>query len=126
MTVIAAAAVGGLVYVASESETSNPEALRPPEVEAVTPAGGDLDLRQVTISADLAPGFTGYLELDGVEIPADDLQIVDALNQIILKPGSDSDYAELSPGSHCASVVYRPIAQPEERPRSYQWCFSLH
>lgn len=126
MTLIAAAAVGGLVYVASESETSNPESLRPAEVETVTPEGGNLDLRQVTVSADLAPGYTGYLQIDGVEVPEDDLQRVPALNQIILRPGPDSDYAEFRPGSHCATVVYRRIGQPEEQPRSYRWCFALH
>lgn len=126
MTLIAAAAVGGLVFVAAESDTGPPNPVRPAEVEYVTPEGGNLDLRQVTIAADLAPGYTGYLELDGVEVPEDDLQRVAALNQIILKPGPDSDYAELRPGSHCATVVYRRIAQPDERARSYRWCFILH
>ncbi|MDQ4133591.1 MAG: hypothetical protein M3179_10395 [Actinomycetota bacterium] len=126
MTVIAAAAVGGLVYVASESETGGTGSVRPAEVETVTPEGGNLDLRQVTIAADLAPGYTGYLEIDGVEVPEDDLQRVAALNQIILRPGPDSDYVELDPGSHCATVVYRRIGQPQEQPRSYRWCFVLH
>jgi hypothetical protein len=126
MTLIAAVAVGGLVYVASESETSNPDLLLPDEVESVSPQGGNLDLRQVTISADLAPGYTGYLLFDSAEVPEDDLQRVDALNSVTLKPGPDSDYAELRPGPHCASVVYRPIDKPDDRPRSYQWCFTLH
>ena len=126
MTIIAAVAVGGLVYVASESETGRTGPNRPAEVETVTPEGGNLDLRQVTIAADLAPGYTGYLELDGVEVPDDDLQRVPELNQIILKPKPESDYAELGPGSHCATVVYRRIGQPQDQPRSYRWCFVLH
>ncbi len=126
ITIVAAAAVGGLVYVASESETEPTGPVRPAEVEMVTPAGGNLDLRQVTISADLAPGYTGYLELDGVEVPGDDLQRGDALNQIILKPQPGSDYAELEPGSHCATVIYRRIGVVDDQPRSYRWCFVLH
>ncbi len=125
ITLVAAAAIGGLVYVGSESETQ-PGPVRPAEVEMVTPEGGNLDLRQVTIAADLAPGYTGYLELDGVEVPGDDLQRVDALNQIILKPQPESDYAELDPGSHCATVVYRRIGVVDDQPRSYRWCFVLH
>jgi hypothetical protein len=98
----------------------------PAAVEGVSPQGGDLDLRQATIAADLAPGYTGYLMFDGVEIPGDDLQHVDALNQVILKPTSVSDYRQLPPGSHCATVVYRKIADPPDVSDSYRWCFSLH
>ena len=125
MTVIAAVAVGGLVFAFS-ADTQRPGPLRPAEVEAVTPEGGDLDLRQVTIAADLAAGYSGYLELDGVEVPDDDLQRVEALNQVILRPQPESEYRELSPGPHCATVVYRKTGQPRDQSRSYRWCFSLH
>ncbi|MEA2933152.1 MAG: hypothetical protein QOI56_1937, partial [Actinomycetota bacterium] len=31
------------------------------------------------------------------------------------------------PGSHCATVVYTPIGQPEgSASNTYQWCFKLH
>ncbi|MEA2844691.1 MAG: hypothetical protein QOJ69_2362 [Actinomycetota bacterium] len=126
MTLIAAVAVGGLVYAFSGPTQSDAPGPPPAGVESVTPAGGDLDLRQVTIAADLAPGYTGYLLLDGVEVPRDDLQIVDALNTITLKPLPDSDYEVLEPSRHCATVVYRRIGEPESDSSSYQWCFSLH
>jgi len=125
MAVAVAAAIGGLVYVATAPQSTDIAKL-PSAVEAVSPQGGDLDLRQATIAADLAPGLTGYLLFDGVEIPDDDLQHVDALNQVILKPGVDSDYRQLSPGSHCATVVYRKFGEPLEASDSYRWCFTLH
>ena len=126
MTLIAAAAVGGLVYAFSGPTQQDAPGPPPAGVESVTPAGGDLDLRQVTISADLAPGYTGYLLMDGVEVPRDDLQIVEALNTVTLTPLPDSDYEVLEPGRHCATVVYRRIGQAEGDSSSYQWCFSLH
>jgi hypothetical protein len=126
MGILAAIAVGGLVYTASAPTHKSGSQLRPPAVESVSPPGGDLDLRQITLAADLAPGYTGYLTLDGVEIPADDLQIVDALNTITLKPQPGSDYEQLRPGPHCASVVYWPIGQTRDDGQSYTWCFSLH
>ena len=125
LSLIVAAAVAGLVYVFT-SPTGSEEPAKPSAVESVTPRGGDLDLRQVTIAADLAPGYTGYLMMDGVEVPEDDLQHVDALNQVILRPSEGSQYRELRPGRHCAAVVYRLIGEPREQSSSYRWCFSLH
>ena len=125
MTLILAVAVGGFVFVFSEPKQELiPD--RPPEVEAVYPDGGNLDLRQVTIVADLAPGYTGYLLLDGVEVPRDDVQFVDALNTLTLRPQPGSDYEVLRPGPHCATAVYRRIGEPESESSNYRWCFRLH
>jgi hypothetical protein len=125
MTLIAAVAVGGFVFVFSQPEQELiPD--RPPAVEAVYPAGGNLDLRQATIVADLAPGYTGYLLFDGVEVPLDDIQFVDALNTVTLKPQPGSDYETLEPGPHCVTVVYRRIGEPVGESDSYRWCFRLH
>ncbi len=124
MTLIAAVAVAGFVWAFSEPK-QDPLGPLPPAVERVSPPGGDLDLRQTTIAADLAPGFTGYLLFDGVEVARDDLVIVPALNSITLMPQPGSDYEEIQPGSHCATVVYNQIGQTEEAGR-FQWCFKLH
>lgn len=124
MTLVAAAAVGGFVWVALAPTGDEPPP-RPEAVEAVFPEGGDLDLRQTAIYADLAPGYTGYLLLDGVEVPADDIQFMDGINTVTLKPTAYSDYAELEPGRHCVTVVYRRIGTNSDGGQ-YQWCFRLH
>ncbi len=121
---LAAIAIGGIVYTFSGPDPEVPG--RPAAVEAVSPQGGNLDLRQVTIFADLAPGYTGYLTMDGFEIARDDLQYVDALNSITLRPQPDSDWRQLQPGSHCAAVVYWPLGQTRDSGSTYTWCFSLH
>ncbi len=126
MGILGSLAAGGIVFAFSAPTRQSTDANRPAAVESVSPAGGNLDLRQVTIAADLAPGLTGYLTFDGVEIPADDLVFVPALNSITLTPQPDSDYRELSPGPHCAGVVYWPIGQPPQSGDSYTWCFRLH
>ena len=127
MGLIAALAIGGLVYSFSGPTQTSTTSERPAAVESVTPAGGDLDLRQTTISADLAPGYTGYLTWDGIEIPEDDLQRVDALNTVTLRPGPDSDYRVLQPGPHCAGVVYWQVGRSrDEDSSSFRWCFRLH
>ncbi|MGH9189031.1 MAG: hypothetical protein ACRD0Q_03220 [Acidimicrobiales bacterium] len=124
MSLIGAAALGGFIFVFTAPKPTNRQ--RPPAIESVFPEGGNLDLRQVSIYADLVPGYTGYLLLDGKEVPRDDLRIVDALNTVTLKPQADSDYAQLQPGPHCATIVYRRIGEPESASSSYGWCFSLH
>jgi len=126
MGILGALAAGGIVYAFSAPTRQTDAIARPAAVESVTPGGGNLDLRQVTISADLAPGLTGYLTFDGIEVPGDDLVFVPALNSITLTPQPESDYAELSPGPHCAAVVYWPIGQDRASANSYTWCFRLH
>lgn len=125
MTLIAAVALGGFVFVFTSPKQDDIGKL-PAAVESVSPPGGDLDLRQITIAADLKPGYTGYLMLDGVELPLDELVIVDALNSITFRPPPDSDYYQLEPGPHCATVVYRTFTQTQAESSQYRWCFSLH
>lgn len=125
MTLIAAAGVGGLVFAFSGPSGDDAQK-KPVGVEGVSPEGGDLDLRQATIVADLAPGYTGYLAIDGNEVPEDDVQIVDALNTVTLKPLPGSDFGTIQPGNHCATVFYRRIGDPREDSASYRWCFRLH
>ncbi|MDP1805297.1 MAG: hypothetical protein Q8K72_09040, partial [Acidimicrobiales bacterium] len=85
MTAIAAVAVGGIVFAFSgPTLTSNDNF--PPAIESVFPVSGTLELRQAQIVANLAPGYTGYLAIDGREVPEDDVQFVDALNTLTLKP----------------------------------------
>jgi hypothetical protein len=92
----------------------------------VFPVGGNLELRQVSIVADLAPGYTGYLSIDGNEVPEDDVQFVDALNSLTLRPQPGSDFETLDEGSHCATVFYRRIGQPRASSAAFRWCFRLH
>ena len=125
MGLVAIAAVGGIVYTFS-GPTPTSQSARPAAVEGVTPASGNLDLRQAMISADLAPGYTGYLTIDGVEVAEDDLQRVDALNTVTLRPQPDSIYRELEPRAYCAGVVYWRIGQSRENASTYRWCFRLH
>ena len=98
----------------------------PAAVEGVTPRPGDLELRQDKISADLAPGYTGVLVLDGVEVPEEDTYRVEALNSLELRPQPGSDFNHIAPGPHRVRLLYWRIGEPPDRARSYTWTFSLH
>ena len=125
MTLIAAVAVGGIVFAFS-GPTQDDGVTKPAAIESVFPVAGNLELRQVRISADLAPGYTGYLAIDGNEVPEDDVQFVDALNSLTLRPQPGSDFERLAEGSHCATVFYRRIGQPRASSAAFNWCFRLH
>jgi hypothetical protein len=124
ISVVAAVAVAGIWWAFQAADTKEP--VRRAGIETVSPTPGDLDLRQVELSADLAAGYTGMLFLDGAEIPGDDIQRVDATNKISLRPQADSPYRQLSPGRHCAAVEYWPITQGRGLANQYRWCFNLH
>ena len=124
MTLIAAVAVGGFIFAFSAPK-QDPAPNKPAAIESVFPPSGNLELRQVAIVADLAPGYTGYLAIDGAEVPEDQTQFVDALNTVTLKPSPGSDFGTFQPGPHCATVFYRLIGQPRDTSASYRWCFRL-
>lgn len=125
MSLVAAVAIGGFVYVGLAPSGDRLPSV-PSAIESVFPQGGNLELRQTAIYADLAPGYTGNLRIDGEEVVDDDLQIVDAINTVALKPQPDSRWAEIPPGRHCASIEYREIGRPRSQSNSYTWCFNLH
>jgi hypothetical protein len=124
MTLVAAVAVGCLIFAFSAPKQGG-LTNTPPAIESVFPVPGNLELRQVAVVADLAPGYTGYLAIDGVEVPEDQTQFVDALNTVTLKPSPGSDFGTFQPGPHCATVFYRHIGDPREDSASYRWCFQL-
>ena len=125
ISIVAAFAVALLWWGFQSADTSQPK-IHSAAIESVSPTPGDLDLRQVELSADLAPGYTGILYLDGAEIPGDDIQTVAATNRISLRPVADSPYRQLSPGRHCATVEYWPITTGRGQANQYRWCFNLH
>lgn len=115
-------AIGGFVWVFT-GPTDTGQGELPAAVESVFPSGGNLELRQTTIIADLASGYLGYLMLDGIELPPDQVRLVEGLNRLEFtpEPGGDIDLR----GRHCAAVVYWTVTQTRDDGRAYRWCFNL-
>jgi hypothetical protein len=124
ISVVVAVALVGLAIGFSSAQ--RPEERVQPGVERIYPLPGDLDLRQVKIGAILRPGYEGALVLDGAEIPESDLYREPSLYQIELRPEPDSIFADLSPGRHCASIVFWPASVGRQAASTQQWCFNLH
>jgi hypothetical protein len=99
----------------------------PIAIERVIPLPGTLIAAQEEIGADLDDTYTGVLLVDDVELPLDQLRIVDALGQVFYRPGEGKDLERLTEGNHSATVVFWPQEKTrEEAARSYTWQFKVN
>lgn len=94
-------------------------------VERLIPASGDEVIRQAELGIDLAPGYEGTLEVNGVEIPDDELRLVPAQNEVFFTPGEGKVVEELRAGPNCATaVVWRSaIGRDAATDQTFSWCF---
>ena len=72
---------------------------------------------------DLAVGYTATLDINGVEIPAEEITETAALNQIRFQPGQGKRLENLFPDQNCARVTYWLIAQGPASSQTFTWCF---
>ncbi len=87
-------------------------------VEALIPGRNAETLSQSEIGIDLADGWTGDLALNGV--PIDDVQRVDALNQLLYRPPDGLDS-----GRNCVTATIWRSSESPESGRAVEWCFEV-
>lgn len=87
-------------------------------VEALIPGRNAETLSQTEIGIDLADGWTGDLALNGV--PIDDVQRVDALNQLLYRPPGGLDS-----GRNCVTATIWQSSESPESGRDVEWCFEV-
>ena len=121
---VAIVGAGALVVGGFLAADSGEEGL-PAAVEGITPADGALVSPQGDVGADLADDHTGVLIVDGVEIPSEQLTLVEPLGQVFFSPGPGKNLSSFSAGTHRVSVVYWPKAQTREDGSSYSWQFRV-
>ena len=118
----------------------------PATIESVVPVpDAEQALAQTNIFVDLAPGYTGVLVIDGLEIDTVDLSSLqdggtDPGEQIsvppvtVFEPGnstltftpsSSGPIERFESGMHQVTVVHWPIAEGRERARSFTWRFNV-
>ena len=126
LSLLVAVGVAGLIFAFTEAE-SEPPTVTIPGVESVSPRPGSLALRQDRIIADLQSGFDGILQIDGVEIPDDQLQRTIELGIVSFAPGPEKEFERLAPGRHRVRVVFWPVSEGRgESNRTYEWFFNVH
>lgn len=111
-------------FMQAQTDTDGTPQL-PAGVERVFPQGGTLVLRQQEVGADLAAGYEGVLQIDGVEIPLDQLTIDPGQNVVSYRPAKGKDIEEFAPGTHKVVAVFWKSADGRERSNTYYWSFQV-
>jgi hypothetical protein len=96
---------------------------QPKAIEAVTPACGSAALQLDTVSVDLAPGYEGQLEINGIAVP---VQTVSALNLIEFKPGQGKEIEQLPADFNQARVTYWRSDLGPDQSNSFVWTFRVN
>lgn len=125
--VLVVAALAMLVWAGTLN--SGPEEIRASDeaVEQLIPADGSpLAVRQAEVGIDLAPGWTGFLVVNGLQIPEDQLRRVDAQNQVFFQPGVGKDIEAFAPGRIVIEArIWRTTTETVEDARSVIWSFTV-
>jgi hypothetical protein len=112
--------------IAGVSQRTNREPILPSAIEELIPKPGDLVSPQSTIGVNLRDDLTGALQLDGVEIPQDQVVEQPTVGIITFKPGPDKDLGKLPQGSHTITVLYWARSSTREKgATAYSWSFKV-
>lgn len=95
--------------------------------QLVPPAGSPAVIRQARIGIDLVPGWTGVLQINGIEIPEDQLDRNEPLNQVFYSPGEGKEIERLAPGDVVVNALIWRNAAGETRAdaRVVRWQFRV-
>ncbi len=83
-------------------------------------------LRQEPVGYDLNPGWTGVLQLNGVEIPDDQIDPVGVpIGEIRYTVGDGKAVERFEAGQNCATAIVWRVEQTRDDSRSESWCFNV-
>lgn len=141
ITAAVAVALGMFAYAFTIGTGGSEEvALQDDAVERFIPSDGSPSvLRQTQIGLDLEPGWTGALSVDGLIIPAEQLNCFDDCFAsadregnpqqaiVFFVPGDGKVIEQLETGRRCATAtIWRPAFETAEaNGREVNWCFSV-
>jgi hypothetical protein len=126
--VIAVLAIGAIVYAAQLAQTGDDvdePVLSGADVEALIPPRNSEILAQEPLGIDLAPGYTGVLIVNGIEIPEDQLIRRNGLDEILYRPSGDDAAVEYVAGENCVVALVWPVEESRLEARTVSWCFNV-
>lgn len=89
-------------------------------IEVLIPGRNAQTLSQSEVGIDLAEGWTGTLILNGEELRDDQIDRVDALNQLLYRPPDG-----LESGRNCVTAVVWRVDETRDQGRNVEWCFEV-
>ena len=82
--------------------------------------------QQSEVGIDLVTGWEGTLVLNGVEIPADELQLTPQIGLIQYTPGEGKTVEALETGQNCVTALIWRISEGRGvNDRTIPWCFEV-
>lgn len=140
-----------VVYGVLDAVTGREQSKLPPQIERIQPAAGDRVLNQAPVVVDLADGYAGRLEVDGVAYPTVSTQIAEptgagadaaagdpvavvepdsvrfdaGTNTLTYQPRPGGTVERFDIGRHIVRVVYWRLVDGEAVSRSYTWYFDV-
>jgi hypothetical protein len=128
VVVIALVVVVNLAIVLGHNTDTTPASSNrgglPATIESISPQRGELTGLIDDITVDLDDSYTGVLEVDGIEIPEDQLDRIEQLGVISFRPGPGKEIARLRAGENTVVVLYWLRTDPRPaKPFSFSWRF---
>jgi hypothetical protein len=145
--------LGGFVFAFTLGDGGGEPTATDAAVENRIPAPDSQVLSQSSVEVDLAPGWTGVLQVNGVEIPADQLNCVedcgrplctptapptappasvtgcrpagDPQNRVYFVPGDGKVIEELPTGPAVATATFWRVTETRESARTSSWAFRV-
>jgi hypothetical protein len=96
-------------------------------VEVRIPEPNSEILRQEAVGADLRPGWTGRLILNGVALPDDEVDAADLASTgvITYRVGEGKAVEQFEAGQNCLTVLAWRVEESPETARPTSWCFNV-
>lgn len=132
-----------VVWGLNSADTSQAKTL-PANIESVDPVRSAVGVpAQTRVFADLAPGYTGVLVIDGVEPPVIDIENIGkpkAGEQVVLPPqtiyepgnatltftpSAGAPIEKFTEGQHTATVIYWKVTESRNQASSFTWTFQV-
>ncbi len=123
LTLLGLALIGVVVSVVLFAPTGRP-AVVPDAVERFSPGQGDTVQRQVSVMVDMKVGYEIQLFVDGVEIPAEFLNITEATGVTVWRPSEEEGNLAWPVGEHSIAVVYNRIVGTADT-GEFTWTFRV-
>jgi hypothetical protein len=95
-------------------------------VEDLIPRRSDQVPQQSSVGIDLIPSWTGTLEVNGTEVPADELTVTDELGLIQFAPGPGRAVEQLQTGTNTVRAIVWPRSESRETAaETVTWTFEV-
>jgi hypothetical protein len=116
--------LGATVLHNTDTSTGGSRPKLPATIESISPERGELTGLIDDVTVDLDDRYTGVLELDGVEIPEDQLDRIVQLGVISFRPGPGKEFTRFQTGENTVVVRYWLRTDPRPaNPAVFSWRF---